>query len=415
MVFKAAPVPKAYKLACDSLCRSTSPQNKNLKTGFFHQVADFFGKLFNTSDWPPRWYCGNWTPFHGWLYIISDIMIGLAYFAIPFLLYRIVVKRRELPFSTIFWLFIAFIMLCGTTHLIDAGIFWWPAYRLSALVRFATGVVSVFTVFALYKLMPAINKLRTLEQLEAEIEERKKAEQEARQHQVMKQAAEELMAKKDEFMSIASHELKTPITSVKASLQLLQRMAENNEALEPVAPFVNKAAKQVNKLTGIIHDLLDVTRIQAGKLELFKADFNLMDMVKECAEGCVSEDGKHEVIINGDPDIMVYADFNRIDQVLCNLLTNAFKYSPNHEQVVISIEKVSSGRVKVAVTDQGIGIPEDKVEHIFDRFYRVENTSQYYSGVGLGLYISSEIINRHQGEIGVVSTFGKGSTFWFTI
>jgi len=401
--------------ACDSTCNSHHINNEHTQAGLFGQAKEFFSKLFNTADWPPRWHCGTWSDFHGWLYILSDVFIWAAYFAIPFLLFRIINKRKDIPFPKIIWLFIAFILLCGTTHLIDAGIFWWPAYRVSALVRFLTAVVSIITVFALYKILPMIYNLRTLDQLEAEIGERKRVETEMRHHQVMQQAAEELIVKKDEFMSIASHELKTPITSLKASLQVVERMVDKNEVLEPVIPFVQKASKQVNKLTEIIHDLLDVTRMQAGKLELAKTDFNLTEVIKECADQCQSEDNRHKIQIDADPVLIVHADRNRLDQVINNFLTNAIKYSPEGELVSIKAEKLENGAVKVHVTDYGIGIPDDKLENIFDRFYRVENTSKNYSGIGLGLYISSEIIKRHNGQIGVNSTLGEGSTFWFTV
>jgi len=342
-------------------------------------------------------------------------MIWAAYFVIPLLLFKIVIKRKDIPFPKIFWLFIAFILLCGLTHFLDAVIFWWPAYRLSALIRFATGLVSIFTVYALYKILPLVNNLRTLDQLESEIEERKKAEQEAKHQQLLQQATIELMQKKDEFMSIASHELKTPITSVKASLQVVERLVSKNEALKPVSPFVEKAAKQVNKLTEIVNDLLDVTKIQAGKLELLKSQFVLADLVKECADSCLIDNSKHKITVKGNTAIAVFADRNRIHQVICNLLTNAVKYSPVNDEVMVSIEQLNTGYVKVMVADQGIGIPEDKIGEVFDRFFRVEHTSQSFSGLGLGLYISSEIIKQHGGEIGVVSTLGKGSTFWFTV
>ena len=400
--------------AC-AICHSQKMAKSAVHIGWGDQVKDFFLKLFNTADWPPRWHCGTWTDFHGWLYIISDVSIWAAYFAIPFLLFRIVVKRKDIPFPRIFWLFIAFILLCGLTHLLDAIIFWWPAYRLSALLRLLTGVVSIITVYALYRILPLIHNLRTVAQLEAEIAERQKAEEVASHAYVQQLAAEELMRKKDEFMSIASHELKTPITSAKASLQVVERMVIKNEALLPAAPFVEKASKQVNKLTGIINDLLDVTRIQAGKLELVKTDFNLMELIKECIENCQGHDKKHNVAIKGDPDLMINADRNRIDQVLCNLLTNAFKYSPDSKAVSIRFELTPGGQVKVLVTDYGIGIPKDNIDNIFDRFFRVEHTSQNFSGLGLGLYISSEIVKQHNGQIGVYSTLGEGSTFWFSI
>jgi len=402
-------------VVCDSSCVSkTAVHHVNASLG--DQLVTFFSKIFNTSDWPPRWYCGNWSDFHGWLYIVSDVAIWAAYFAIPVLLFRIVNKRKDiLPFSKIFWLFIAFIMLCGTTHLIDAIIFWWPAYRLSALVRFATAIISIFTVFALFKMLPVIFNLRTLDQLQAEIEERKKAEQEARDQQILAEAAKELMAKKDEFMSIASHELKTPITIVKTSLQLLHRITDKNESLQHVNPFIEKSEKQINKLTGIVNDLLDVTRIQGGKLELIKSHFALTELVKECVENCLMDNNSYSIQVSGDPELMVYADRNRIEQVLSNILTNAMKYSPENKMITLAFGKYKDGLTKISITDNGIGIPEEKIGNVFDRFFRVENTSQYFSGVGLGLYISSEIVKRHNGEIGVNSVYGKGSTFWFTI
>jgi chemotaxis family two-component system sensor kinase Cph1 len=414
MVVKANKVLPGSHVICDSTCHMNPHINQHLKAGFSDQLSDFFTKIFNTADWPPRWHCGTWTDFNGWLYILSDISIWAAYFAIPFLLYRILNKRKDIPFPKIFWLFIAFILLCGTTHLIDATTFWWPAYRLNTLVRFITGVVSIITVFTLYKILPLIYNIPTQEQLEAEIDERKKAEQEVRHHLIRQHVADEMLIKKDEFMSIASHELKTPITSLKASLQVVERMIYKDDALLPVVPFVGKAVKQVNKLTDIVHELMDVTRIQAGKLELIKTDFNLMEMVKESIEEC-QVGNKHDVHIEGDPKLIMHADRNRIEQVLCNFLTNAFKYSPENVPVLISFERRNSSLVNVEVTDYGIGISEDKIENIFDRFYRVESSSHYFSGIGLGLYISSEIIKRHNGEIGVESTYGKGSTFWFTV
>jgi len=400
---------------CDSACHTGSPVAKASTAGFFTQVKEFCTHLFSTADWPPRWHCGSWSDFHGWLYILSDLTIWAAYFAIPVLLIRIIKKRTDIPFPGILWLFIAFILLCGTTHLVDAVIFWWPAYRLSALVKMITGIISIITVFALYKILPMVYNLRTVDQLEAEIEERKKAEEEARHQQILKQSAEELMARKDEFLSIASHELKTPITSAKVNLQLLEMMTEKDDALQSISPLVKKAGGQIDKLTRIIHDLLDVTKIQAGKLELFKTDFNLMELVRECADQSRGIDGKHDILIQGSTDIVVNADRNRLEQVISNFLTNAIKYSPGNTEIRVAVDRLDDGSTKVSVTDEGIGIPEDKLAMVFDRFFRVEDTSRQFPGVGLGLFISSEIVKRHDGEIGVNSALGKGSTFWFTI
>ena len=140
------------------------------------QVLDFFSKLFDTADFPPRWHCGRWTDFHGWLYIISDISIWAAYFAIPLIIVRFISRRTDARFIRIYFLFAAFILACGSTHLIDAITFWVPLYRFNALVRFSTGVISWITVFSLIRILPIAMSLKTAEQLEAEIEQRKNAE-----------------------------------------------------------------------------------------------------------------------------------------------------------------------------------------------------------------------------------------------
>ncbi|MES2276462.1 MAG: CheR family methyltransferase [Bacteroidota bacterium] len=228
------------------------------------------------------------------------------------------------------------------------------------------------------------------------------------------EATRELLSKKDEFISIASHELKTPITSLKAALQMIERISLQNEAMKPVQGFVQKGIKQVDKLIELIKDLLDVTKIQAGKLELKKTNFKLNELISECCEDLHIHSSKHKLVVDGSTNISIYADRNRLEQVLVNLISNAIKYSPGGDKVIITVTKLDHG-VKIAVTDFGIGIAKDKQQFLFDRFYRVDETSQKYAGLGLGLYISSEIVRRHHGYINIESETGKGSTFWFTI
>lgn len=126
------------------------------------ELNTFLQKLFETSDWPPRWICGEWSSFHGWLYITSDFAIWLAYFIIPVIIIYFIQRRPDIPFLPVFWLFGAFIIFCGTTHILDALMFWWPAYRLSALVRFFTAIVSFVTVFALIRDLPKLLQITTL-------------------------------------------------------------------------------------------------------------------------------------------------------------------------------------------------------------------------------------------------------------
>lgn len=140
------------------------------------QFADFFTRMFDVQDWPPGWYSGIWTDFHAWMYIISDLVIFAACLAIPFMLLSLIKKRSDIPYPKVVWLFIAFISLCGATELLDAIAFWWPAYRVSAVVKVATGIVSLIAVYALYKVLPLMYSLRTVGELEHEIKEREIAE-----------------------------------------------------------------------------------------------------------------------------------------------------------------------------------------------------------------------------------------------
>jgi len=139
-------------------------------------VWEFFQKLFDTTDFPPRWHCGHWTSFHGWLYIVSDLLIWSAYFAIPIIIVRYISKNKNTRFVKLYFLFAAFILACGATHFLDAITFWYPVYRLSALVKFITGIISWITVFSLFRLLPLASSLKSARQLEEEVEQRKKVE-----------------------------------------------------------------------------------------------------------------------------------------------------------------------------------------------------------------------------------------------
>lgn len=140
------------------------------------QISDFFARLFDTADWPARWHCGIWSDFHGWLYLISDLMIWAAYFAIPAVIIRFITRKTDPLFTRLYFLFAAFILACGSTHFLDALAFWHPLYRLSALVRFGTGAISWVTVYYIVQYMPVASKLRSHQELEAEIAQRQSAE-----------------------------------------------------------------------------------------------------------------------------------------------------------------------------------------------------------------------------------------------
>ncbi len=232
--------------------------------------------------------------------------------------------------------------------------------------------------------------------------------------QVMARAElEEIAKKKDEFLSVASHELKTPLTSMKASMQIINRMFKTDPTSAVIPVFAHKANSSLVKIIHLVDDLMQVSKIQQGQLPLHKTWFKLADLVLDCCDHLRIE-GTHELILEGDTELEVYADFARIDQVVVNFVNNAVKYAPASKKIIKRIEKTAEG-AKVSVQDFGIGIPLEKQKHLFDRYFRVDSSGVQFSGLGLGLYICEEIIKRHGGTIGVNSTVGEGSTFWFTL
>lgn len=217
---------------------------------------------------------------------------------------------------------------------------------------------------------------------------------------------------KDDFISVASHELRTPVTSLQASLQLMYKMKDRLDS--PMMPkLILQANKSMDKMRTLIDDLLNATNMTEGQLQLKKSWINLPDLVKDCCHEIRSE-GKYEISILCEDEVKVYADAHKIEQVMVNFISNAAKYAPESREIKVCITQEPE-IIKVAVSDQGPGIPSAKIPYIFDRYYRVNNGGSQYSGLGLGLYICSQIIYKHGGDIGVESEIGQGSTFWFTL
>ena len=216
--------------------------------------------------------------------------------------------------------------------------------------------------------------------------------------------------KKDEFIGIASHELKTPLTSMKGYIELLGSMEDR----QPQKQFVQKAAANIDKLEMLIKDLLDVSKINSGQLTLNISEFNIDDLINESISSFQTVQTKHEIIKNGErKNLLVKGDSQRLEQVMANLLSNAIKYSPDGSKIFVDCI-VNNNSAVVEVKDSGNGIPEEDRTKIFNRFYRSKNASPNISGFGLGLYICNDIIRRHHGKIWVESN-GHGSSFYFSL
>lgn len=221
-----------------------------------------------------------------------------------------------------------------------------------------------------------------------------------------------LEQRKDDFITIAGHELRTPVSAIKLMNQILQELlADNPQALK----YLKKIEHQSSIQATLINDLLSVSKIQTGKLEIHKKSFDLQDLIKETIEDMQETTREHKLVIKGKIYGKIFSDKEKIEQVLTNFCSNAIKFSPKGGEIIISL-KESKKDVVIGVTDQGIGIPKEHHHGIFKRFYRVYGTGdKSYPGLGMGLYISYHIIKLLNGRMWFESAPGKGSTFYFSL
>jgi PAS domain S-box-containing protein len=237
--------------------------------------------------------------------------------------------------------------------------------------------------------------------------------------------------KKNEFIALASHELKTPLTSAIGYTELLDQIVNTSD--EEVKLYIKKAHESMERLKDLINELLDINKIQQGLLQLNYSEFDIQEMISEAVEHIKNNYKKHQIVIKQEiSNQLIFGDKNKLQQVCVNLLSNAVKYSPNAAEVEISVSSMNPSKntkpngllngntaiaheeLLVGITDHGIGIARSDFDKIFNKFYRVHGMLDQ-QGLGIGLYLSAEIIKQHQGEIWVESELGKGSTFYFTV
>ena len=360
------------------------------------ELKEFFSGLFSTSEWPPRWKCGYWSDFHGWLYIISELMVWTAYFLIPLIIINYVYKKHTgIKFKKVYFLFASFILLCGSTHFFDALMFWVPMYRFNALLRLVTGIVSLATVYHLVKILPYAFKQKTNLELEAEIAKREVAEHK------LAEANKSLEA----FAYIASHDLQEPLRKINTFSGML---FERNEAT-----FDEKSKEQAKKIQGaasrmqtMIRDVLTLSTIdEAAELVPVDPAIAIQNALDDL-EIPILEKGAE---INVQPLPPVIGNEPYLTQLFLNLLSNALKFTTTQPIIHISGTKVAD-KVHIKISDNGIGMEEADLDRIFLAFQRLRSKKEY-EGTGIGLAICKKIIDVHGGHIAVQSTPGSGTTF----
>jgi signal transduction histidine kinase len=359
-------------------------------------VIDFFKNLFSTSEWPARWHCGNWTDFHGWLYIISDLMIWLAYFLIPVIIIRYFLKKKtSIRFQAAYLWFAAFILLCGATHFLDAMMFWIPMYRVNALVRFFTGITSLLTVYYLIKVLPQAFSQKTVIELENEITLRKEAEKQ------LAEANRNLEA----FASIASHDLQEPLRKISAFTSLLNDR-NNDKFDEPSKRYSEKIIATSARMQLLIRDILTMSSLK-NEIELAPTDLN--KPIQKALEDLELTIKEKNAIIHIGPMPVVMGNEHYLSQVFYNLIGNGIKFNQQQPEIHISADIVD-GYTWVQVADNGIGMKEEHYDKIFESFHRLHSKAEY-PGTGLGLSITKKIVELHGGIIKVASIEAEGTMF----
>lgn len=413
---------------------------------------EFFHKLFQ-SDFMPHGHCYYWKPEILWLTVGGDALTAAAYYSIPLMLLYFAKTRQDLAHKNMFFLFAAFILLCGTTHVLDIWTAWVPTYRLAGIVKMITGLVSIATAVFLYKSIPAMlaipsnvqlestnrqlkdeiaeRKKTQLElnlakdelemrvqertaqlfqanrDLEAEIEERKKAQKALldRNHDLVR-----INADLDSFVYLASHDLKSPVANMEGLLEALrEEMAAPDGAVEPILERFETSVRKINRT---IQDLSDVSKFQR------RSDNDIMEEVQfEKLLGDVR--GGIQLMVQ-QSGVQIISDFSRqpsvcfipqhLQSILQNLLTNAIKYrSPERAPVVKISTEETDEYVVLTVEDNGIGIDlERHRKRIFNLFKRLHD---HVEGNGVGLYVVKRIIDNYQGKIEVESEVNKGTAF----
>jgi two-component system, chemotaxis family, sensor kinase Cph1 len=368
-------------------------------------MNNFFPDLLSTADWPARWHCGKWTDLHGWLYIISNIAIWFAYFSIPLSMLWFIIRRREdIPFVRVFWLFVFFILACGTSHLMDAIIFWYPAYRLSAFILLITALISWITVIALIKVLPHAIRLKSPAQYEKIISDR------TLELTVSNQNLSKLNKDIDNFVYAASHDLKSPVNNLEGLLAMLNEHQGKDKNSDEIISRMNFCVSRMKKT---INGLTDIIKSEKSVFEDIENN-NIKEIIEEVIkenESLFTQAGT-EIIYQLEVETIWYTRIG-LKSILYNLIINAVKYRSSMRNSVITIITTKKSRqILLQVVDNGIGIDlpkhETKLFGLFKRFH------DHVEGSGLGLYMIKRMIEDRGGKIEVSSIPEKGSTFTVT-
>jgi two-component system sensor histidine kinase/response regulator len=377
------------------------------------------------SQFMPHGHCYAWTPSILWASVASDVVIAASYFSIPVALLYFMRKREDLPFSWIFALFGVFILACGTGHVFEVWNTWHGAYGAQAVVKVITAIASIGTAVALVPLLPralALPSPRQLSEandsLREEIHTREQAEralqEQARELGVARDAAQTANRAKSQFLANMSHEIRTPLNAVIGLSEILI----DTDLSEGQRDHLRTVIDSGDVLLTVVNDILDYSRIEAGKIDLESVAFDLDDVVGDTLRSLAvrAEHKGLELLCQLDADVprALRGDPGRLRQVIANLVSNAITFT-EHGEVEVRVERADDGLLRFSVRDTGMGIDSDDIDRLFESFEQADkSSSRRFGGTGLGLSISRGLVELLGGTISAKSSLGSGSTFAFT-
>jgi signal transduction histidine kinase/ActR/RegA family two-component response regulator len=388
-------------------------------------MHDYLDWLFSSPNFMPHGMCYLWQPGTLWLNVASDGLIAAAYYAIPFSLYYLVQERRkEIPYPGIILMFAAFIVLCGTTHLMEIWTVWHPDYRLAGALKGVTGIVSVATMFALFKVIPHAMQLRSPAQLQQEVGTRTaelaNLNEELRAQVDARDRAESQLRdrdqRKDEFLATLAHELRNPLAPIRHAVKILGEPAATAEQQRWGREVIDRQARRMALL---LDDLLEVSRITRGQLVLKKQRVTVSDLITAAVETVRPViDAKALMLTVNQPaeQVDLEADPLRLSQALSNLLTNAAKFTPRGGRINLAVSKTPTDIV-ITVRDTGIGFEPAVAPHLFEMFTQAHAATEgSEGGLGIGLSLVKGLIRLHGGTVSAESG-GKdlGAEFKITL
>jgi two-component system, chemotaxis family, sensor kinase Cph1 len=382
-------------------------------------VLDFFRKAFDTTEFQPRWRSETWSAAHTWLHIASDLVIAAAYLLMAAVLTHIFRKRAGAPYSSLFRLLALFVFAIGITHLLDALMFWWPAYRLSGLAKAGAALISLVTAAVLVRIAPRVIGLRSPAEIQREIIQRRKTELELRQvhsqlEGVIEQRTAELASKNEEmeqFLNTVSHDLKSPVVTC---LGLAGSLREDVRAgrIEETNDTIDRIERSATRMRQLIEDLLNLSRIGKVRFELTEVDTH--SVIRSICEEYKPRLAKIGAVLDIETDLPhVRADTHWLTEVFENLITNAMKYGCDDPHPRIVVGCVTNDKEHhFYVRDNGRGIDPAHHALVLEPFKRLRTDKE---GSGMGLAIVVRIIKMHGGRIWIESQPGHGATFWVAL